>query len=81
MRATAAAIHHLSGQSGDFAGTRGKVETRHSNRPAELRHQLAAISDERNEPRPLGFAGPADSHDAVSHREGLGPYGVNVGGR
>jgi hypothetical protein len=47
----------MSGQLGDFAGTRGKGET-HRLQPffmrgiiAELRHQLAAISAERNEPR------------------------------
>jgi hypothetical protein len=47
MRAAAAAIHHLSDKSGDFAGTRGKGETRHSNGAGELRHQLSAISAER----------------------------------
>jgi len=47
-----AAERPLSGQSGDF-GTRGKGKTGHSNGAAELRHQLAAISAERNEPRPL----------------------------
>jgi hypothetical protein len=31
----------LSGQSGDFAGTRGKGETRHFDGAAELPHQLS----------------------------------------
>ena len=62
-------------------GTRGKDETCHSNGAAELRHELAAISVERSEPRPLRVAGAADSHDTVSHMEGPDPYGVNVGGR
>ena len=58
--------------------TRGKDETRHSNGAAELRRQLAAISVERNEPRPLSVAGAADNHDTVSHRESPDPYGVKL---
>ena len=64
----------LLGQSGDFAGTRGKGETRRL-QPffmgriiAELRHQLAVISAERNEPRPLDLQGRRTVMITVSHR-------------
>ena len=58
-----------------------RSETRHLNVAAELRHQLAAIDAERNDPPPLRVCRAADSRDAVSHRDGPDPYGVNVGSR
>jgi hypothetical protein len=57
MRAVPAdtAARPLAGRSGDFAGMRGKGETRQVNGAAKLRHQLAG-----NELRPRRVCSGAD---------------------